>query len=308
MTKNKLNQNYTLRGLIVLFFTLLTIQSTNAQVFLGRDVQYYKGTRVAAKELSDWAQPKGYSNFFLNIDTNTNRPVSDPGRRNNDTKPFQFQRDSYSSRSSDYNRLVGMEFDVLDVLKQTTRDGYYTLVLKNEEIGTIYYSYWVGGGDSDFELKVVSGLQLPDGYWCKTFKITEDKFDGSVTFRSEPQWLRGITFTRIISKDPLTDGIYFHTVHGSRTLLTDIRGLYIIFDDGTKIERPNEKIYIKADRYGWDYSTMFRIEKADLQKISTSMITDFRTYIFDTKVSKEESYRVMEYAKCLSSGIEKYFD
>ena len=133
-----------------------------------------------------------------------------------------------------------------------------------------------------------------------------DKFDDKTTWRS-PYFGKGIAATTskrvrfIKSKDK--DGnysIYLKlTAYGS-TLNIGEKGFILLFEDGTKIERPNAEVDYKNDSGTayWEYSIFERITEEELDMFVTKKVDVFRLYIYEAKpITKKATLQVMGYAK-----------
>lgn len=111
-----------------------------------------------------------------------------------------------------------------------------------------------------------------------------DDFDNSKTFYT--QMLKPAFITRIVKKSTITYYLSFST-KGS-TLNAGEKGVYVIFQDGTKWIRSLEKIDVEYDD-GYEYSSFTTITAADLRLFQRKKVKKFKLYIYDYEVSEEDA-------------------
>ena len=156
----------------------------------------------------------------------------------------------------------------------------------------------VSFGQSKKELKVINKAVT---------EITEetDKFDGSTTWRS-PFFGKGlaattakrVVFIKIKSDGKITTYLRLKT-YGS-TLNIGEKGFILLFQDGTKLEKPNAKVDAESDSGTayWEYSTFTPISDEELEMFATKKVDSFRLYIYEGKpITKKSVLQVMGYAK-----------
>lgn len=284
---------------ILLFSPFLTIRS---QDFVGKDVQLYLNNTVKPIEKSESLQKYHYQNFYLQFDTITKTLKKEPiGWKKESFKPYQ-TGESYSP-VSDYAKLVGMEFKVVGIYEENRqyefeKGRFFVLVLENESLGKIYYEY-----DAEFEhnleLSVVGGLKFPDKYWCNKLTIVKDKFEDKTSYYSPQE--SGFIVIKIVTNDRIT--YYLDVETGGHTVNVSGKGLYILFEDGSKISKPQAEIDVKVgNKYTpYIYSAFIELSKEDLEIMKTKKITDKRLYIYDGTVNPEAANLIQEYTKCIVS-------
>lgn len=284
---------------IFTFLTFSVFISLNAQDFVGKDADLYLNATVKPVEISEQLQKYAYKNFYLQFDTVTKVLTKEPiGKKKTDFKPFQ-AGESYNP-VSDYSKLVGMEFKVTGVYEETAKYDFdkgrhYVFALKNDALGTIYYEYDTRY-KHDLELTAVGGLKFPEGYWCDKFTVNKDKFEDKTSYYSPQE--SGFTVIKIVS-----NGItkyYLSVEEGGSTANVDGKGLYLLFDDGSKINKENTKIDVKVgNKGGFIYSAFIELTNEDLEILKTKKLTDNRLYIYDGTVNSESANLIQEYVKCI---------
>lgn len=284
---------------IITFLTFSALISLRAQDFVGKDANLYLNATVKPVEISENLQKYAYKNFYLQFDTVTKVLTKEPiGKKKADFKPFQAGV-SYSP-VSDYSKLVGVEFKVIGVYEETVKydfdkGKYYVFALKNDALGIIYYEY-----DTKYkhnlELTAVGGLKFPKGYWCSKFTIIKDKFEDKTSYYSPQE--SGFSLIKIIARG--ITKYYLSVEEGGSTATVDGKGLFLLFDDGTKLNKENAKIDVKVgDKGRFIYSAFIELTNEDLVILKTKKITDNRLYIYDGTVNLESANLIQEYVKCI---------
>jgi hypothetical protein len=285
-------------------FTLLTFSafiSINSQDFVGKDAHLYLNATVKPIEKSQTLQKYAYKNFYLQFDTVSKILTKESiGKNKQEFKPFQ-AGEPYSP-VSDYSKLVGMEFKVVGVYEETAKydfekGQYFVLVLKNDALGTIFYEY-----DSKFEhnleLTTVGGIKFPEGYWCSKLTIINDKFEDKTSYYSPQE--SGFIVIKVISNG--VPKYYLDVEEGGSTVNVNGKGLYLLFDDGSKINKENAEINVKVgNKYTpYIYSAFIELTNEDLNILKTKKITDNRLYIYDGTVDSESAILIQEFVKCIT--------
>ena len=281
--------------------TLLVVLplSLSAQNFFGKDVNLYLNATVKPVEKSQLFQSGGYANFYVKYDSITKTLTKERiGKKKTDFKPFQ-TGEGFSAKS-DYAQMFGMEFKVTAIYEplakfESSKGKYFVLELKNETLGTIYYEY-DSHYKSSMELDIVGDISYPEGYWCNKFTVKEDKFESRKSSYSPK--CDGLSISEITEEGIVS--YYLRVEQGGSTLNVDGTGLFLLFSDGTKWTKPNEKIDVGVgDNGNYIYSAFVSLTLEDLKIFSSKIITDNRLYIYDGTISTEAAKEFQEYVKCL---------
>lgn len=244
---------------------------------------------VKPKVVDESMQRYAYKNFYSKFDTESKK-----------LEKYKKGHRAFPSGTSqsDYNKLVGKEFKVVKIYDQTptlSSDSgrYFVLELQNEELGIVYYDY-DSKYDFNFELEVVGGLELPDGFYCKDIKTEVDKFSGET--RAISDYSDGISFMKI-TKDG-SSKIYLAINQPGATLNVGKKGLILLLENDKKLERPNAKIKVEAGSSNYVYSAFIELSKAEIDLIKKNNIIANRLYIYDGEIKDGEKLGL--YLKCLT--------
>lgn len=135
-----------------------------------------------------------------------------------------------------------------------------------------------------------------DVNYCDKIEVIVDNFEDRKTHISP--YVSGFKIIKLVKNG---DTHYYLRVDVPGSIVSvGKKGLYILFEDGTKISKPNAEIHIEVgsgDYY--TYSAFIMLAQEDIEILTTKKITDHRLYIYDGKVSSEESDIIIKYAKCI---------
>jgi hypothetical protein len=87
------------------------------------------------------------------------------------------------------------------------------------------------------------------------------------------------------------------TAYGS-TANVGGKGVIILFEDGTKINKPTVEIDVEANSSNFEYSAYITLNLNDLKLLSTKKIDKYRLYIYD-KVNGSFAEKFQYYVKCV---------
>lgn len=133
--------------------------------------------------------------------------------------------------------------------------------------------------------------QVPD---CGDVSTKVDKFDGSKKHSSPTD--RRIIFVKHIDK---TDTTYFIHLTSYGVTLAIGDGVTLLLSDSSKISFPSAEIKTSVDDYGYKYSALLIVTRKQIYKIYKNPITDFRLYVFDTEIPKENQIMYKTFLDCM---------
>lgn len=277
------------KSLIIILISLL-IMSTfcYSQSFPGKNPNLLVNKTVIAKEKTGNPSLRDYKNFYSEYDK----------KKNEISFSAKHLLQEKHNLGTPYDKLVGKEFLVTEVLSLkrnfSSSPDEYALVLQNDEFGTVYYKY-NSSMPVLFELEVIGGIQYPEGMFCDEIEKVVDKFDGKITYRTPME--QGIQFIKVLSKGKET--VYLSVRNSGSTANVGKTGLTVLFEDGTKFERPLAKIDVDVNRSNFVYSSFEPISKSELKIFSEKIIADTRLYVYDASVNKDVASIIKEYVKCI---------
>lgn len=135
---------------------------------------------------------------------------------------------------------------------------------------------------------------------CSSFLQKEkDKFSDQTTIYTP------ITDPIVINKIIMKDVVYYYLsieVAGS-TVTVGRKGVYILFEDGTKFSKPGEEIDTKVNQSGsgYLYTCFVELKKSEVEIFTKKKITDVKLYIYDREIDNSIASKF----KCTTTAILK---
>jgi hypothetical protein len=111
--------------------------------------------------------------------------------------------------------------------------------------------------------------------------------------------LSPVGLTKVIASGTTTYYLSFNVI-GS-TINYNINGVSVIFFDGTKWFRPNEKISLGYSDGGYQYSSFTRLTLSDLKLFQNKNIEKFELYIYDKELQYQEAEKFRFQANILET-------
>jgi hypothetical protein len=161
----------------------------------------------------------------------------------------------------------------------------------------IYFKYDVKYATTSYGFPFLTNVTLPEDYFCDKLESKKDDFSGEITIQN-PYSLT--TEEYIYKKINKSDTTYYLSLkaHGS-TITVDGTGVIILFEDGSKLEKPDEKIDVKVGQKDYDYSCFIRLSKDDIQLLRKNKISKDRLYIYDTNLSSFSAESLVKFTTCI---------
>lgn len=280
----------------------LSFLKTFSQNFPGYNPELLINKTVKPIKIMESLQEYGYSNFYLEFDTVKKQFTKDYEKN----RPFPISINN--NIVSDYNKLVGREFKVLEIYKIDTTNSFlskdYAIKIENAEIGTLFFRYNPKfTSEIDFELEIVGGLNYPEDFFCSEIKSQKDRFTDKETFYTPAK-----KYFRIIKyiENSITT-IYLQATVSVISLKSSPKGLYFIFEDGTKLYRKDaevirniemEKLLDMPDYYF--YSSTIKLKDSEIQKLTEKKLTDVRVDNSEILINEYTSEQIKGYFNCLT--------
>ncbi|HEY1192616.1 hypothetical protein [Flavobacterium sp.] len=285
------------------FFSLLSLilcLTSNAQKFednyLGKDYLLYKG---ASFKLKDDASVYGFSHAFYSdlkyCQSSYDKNVIYP------SKEFYFN----TAKDSLLNRVFIVQ-NIVDKNGNTLDNSLYEkpiFVLKDSlSKQIIFYKYNVKS-EHDFCFNT-SKITYDESVFCAKLEREVDDFTDEIKI-SSPLMISGSLSPIMIykylkkGKPPL---YYLSLKTSGSTLTVNGKGVIVLFDDGTKWLKPQNKVDIDATSNGYMYSSFIPLSTTDLATFTTKKIKKIRLYIYDGSVVPSDADKFTLFVKCLKTA------
>ena len=233
------------------------------KIFLGKDWSLYKGLHLKYEE----GTITGMDFCFYSSKPTESSQVPVYGR----TSRYNFVTDTLSIKDRDF-LVINVEN-----LNNGFSNDRYSLFELNDGKETLYFIY-----DSKYQHNfpfVVKGFTYSADYLSKDIKKNKDDFTDDITIRTPLG--KDMSITKIIRNGSIIPIYYLNLETFGSTLNVNVNGVILLFKDGTKWIRANEKIDVRVNGSKWVYSAFITLNKEDLQLFSTKEVNKFRLYIYD---------------------------
>lgn len=280
--------------LLILFIGIVGIGNaqTFKENFLGEDFMQYKG---ALLKLNGDAIRKLNHAFYSDLkycqktyDENVIYPDNQYG--------YVTVRDSMINRIFKVEDIVGKDGGPFSGGSSLDKP---ILVLKDTNTEqTIFYVY-SKKLKSKFPF-LVSGIEIDTALLCAKIERKVDDFTDELSFHSPT--LNGSQVASMIInkyiKGSNTDYYLQLRAFGNSVSVAET-GVIILFQDGTKMNKPSEEISVDAGENGYTYNAWITLTAAEVESFSVKTIKKFRLYIYDKEVSPSEADKFTHYVKCI---------
>ena len=131
--------------------------------------------------------------------------------------------------------------------------------------------------------------------------VDEDKFTGRMALYT-PLMLHfdsdfGFKFIKVINDDG--SGITMRISKFEDALSVGKKGVYLLFDDGSKLLKNDVKIDVEVTGSKYSYQAFFLLTESDIKALSKKLITDVRLYIYDGTMDTDYAKEIWAYLRCL---------
>jgi hypothetical protein len=135
--------------------------------------------------------------------------------------------------------------------------------------------------------------------YCDKVSVVKDDFTDKITI-SSPYYVSVENYPVVIFRFVKNgQSNYYLSLHSQgSTVNVDIRGVIVIFDDGTKWTN-NSEIDVDATENGFDYKAFIKLTPSDLSLFSTKRISKYRLYIYDTSLNYHKSSVIKIFINCV---------
>lgn len=276
----------------ILVFNLNTYGQNFTEYYLGEDVYLYKNALLRIDP-----KPTGNMSYMFygslnDCQTPLNNNVLYPEKEYS----FNTEKSRLENRTFLVEQIVNKEGK--DFSGKANRSNTPILILKDTASGEfIYFKYDSKYATSSYGFPFLTSLTLSKNYFCEKLEIKKDEFTGDITIQSPFSSSSKECIYKIISKSDTT--YYLSLTATGSTLNIDSKGVIILFEDGSKLEKPNEKIDVKVGQKDFEYTCFIRVSKDELAKLCTNKISKYRLFIFDTSLSSFSGEKLRFYINCI---------
>jgi hypothetical protein len=263
---------------IILFVTLITVYiNVNSQdykkIYLGEDYLNYKGAFFKLME-----------NPILGLNNTFYSDLKYCIKAYDKTILYPEPNGFNTSKDSLANRIFKVEDIISKDGNSITGNSYtQTPIFKLKDTLTKQIIYFIYDQTFSFNFPfLTSPIKLDKNAICEKIIRKIDDFTGAITINS-PFFEGSNSSDAVIFKEIKNGKATYDlnlTAYGS-TVSVDGKGVIILFEDGTKINKTTQKVDVKAKESNFEYSVYITLSPNDLILLKTKKIAKFRLYIYD---------------------------
>lgn len=132
-----------------------------------------------------------------------------------------------------------------------------------------------------------------------SLETDKDKFTGEVSIRTpinEPMCIN-----KVIDKNQIYYYLRIEVIGETPSVVK--KGVMVLFSDGSKLSKPNEKIDVRVNKYGsgYEYTSFIVLTKKEVDLFAKKKATDVRLYIYDREIDEVDASQFM----CAAEAIIK---
>lgn len=254
-----------------------------------------------------------YKNALIKIDTTSATNMSGMFYENlnnlNNNGAVLFPEEKYKFNTN-INLLKGRIFKVENIIDKKTgkeytgkhnRYRYPVLIIKDTATSeTFYFKYDSKFATTSYGFPFLTQKAMSKEGFCDKIEFSVDDFTNVATFNN-PTFENGQITPMILYKIIENSNTKYYLSLRSYGVTVNVmeKGVIILFDDGTKINKPKVEIDVEADKKGFEYRAYFSLTEAEVLSLTVKKIKKFRLYIYDKEVGKALSEKFTYYVKCL---------
>lgn len=284
------------KQLITLALICLSVGSVLSQSyienFLGEDFMQYKGASFKLKDNAVSGLNYTFYGDFQHCQKPYDKNVLYP-----DVKfSFITIMDSLANREFIVEDIVGKDGKLFSGGSFLEKPIF---VLKDKISNHVIYFLYDQKYEHNFPF-LTSPITMDTTTLCAKIQNKTDDFTDEITINSPPlesNQIAPMIIYKIVKSGKENYYLSLRT-YGS-TVNVGETGVIVLFDDGTKMNKPTEKIDVDSDATGFSYSAFIQLTETEVKSLTTKKITKFRLYIYDKEVSQGFAEKFTNYVQCV---------
>ncbi|WP_313515557.1 hypothetical protein [Sphingobacterium sp.] len=210
---------------------------------------------------------------------------------------FNTEKDSLLGKIFIVDKITnkdGQEIENLDRISILDKPIFH---LKNTKTNDyLYYKY-----DPRYEhnfIFLTAGYSFNEEKLAQEISKEVDDFTGEIKYNSPLS--ENYSINDMIVYKHINNGktVYYLSLHTTgSTVNVGERGVIILFDDGTKLSKPNVEIDVDASEHGFEYSAFITLTSNDLIALKSKKINKYRLYIYDNTIDQNFAEKFRIYVK-----------
>lgn len=160
--------------------------------------------------------------------------------------------------------------------------------------------YWYDNSDEYSFPFLTSNIKIDIEVLCSKIKKKTDDFTDEIKINSPI--IDGGKSAPVILYKTIKNGkaIYDLRLQSyGNTPSVDGKGVIILFEDGTKMNKPAIKIDVGVDKSRYVYSAYIQLTETEVKSLSIKKINKFRLYVYDQELKQVYAEKITNYVKCV---------
>lgn len=160
--------------------------------------------------------------------------------------------------------------------------------------------YWYNKRDEYSFPFLTSNIKIDIEVLCSKIKKKTDDFTDEIKINSPI--IDGGKSAPVILYKTIKNGkaIYDLRLQSyGNTPSVDGKGVIILFEDGTKMNKPAIKIDVGVDKSRYVYSAYIQLTETEVKSLSIKKINKFRLYVYDQELKQVYAEKITNYVKCV---------
>jgi hypothetical protein len=254
-------------------------------VYMGNDFNFYKGSKLTLD-----SNCLSLSNLFYDKLEKIKGLYPDDVYSPDETYNFSTKKES----------LLGKVFSVDSIIEDKSLRRCIFQLVEVTTSETIYFIYDTKRCTSRLGFPFLTEKVFRKEDFCGKLKTTKDDFTDQVSVDSpfEKDWSDIIKLSKV--KNGNTTSYYLYLTTTETTPNVGIKGVILLLDDNTKINKPNVSVDVKVNGTSYEYSALVPLTLAEVGTLKTKGIDKYRLYIYDHNLSFGMTEKFKMYFQCIT--------
>lgn len=270
--------------LFVLYMSVANAQSFKP-VYMGNDFNFYKGSKLRLD-----SNCLSLSYLFYDKLEKINGLFPNDVYSPDETYNFSTKKES----------LLGKVFSVDSIIEDKSLRRCIFQLVEVTTSETIYLIYDIKRCSGRQGFPFLTNKEFKKEDFCSNIKTKKDDFEEQVNIDApwEKDGLASFNLSKVISGN--TKSYYLFVTTTGSTPNVGIKGVILLLDDKSKINKPEVEIDIEVDGSSYKYSAFIPLTEQEMNILKTKSIDKYRLYIYDQDLSYGASEKLKMYVQCIT--------
>jgi hypothetical protein len=254
-------------------------------VYMGNDFNFYKGSKLRLD-----SNCLSLSYLFYDKLEKINGLFPNDVYSPDETYNFSTKKES----------LLGKVFSVDSIIEDKSLRRCIFQLVEVTTSETIYLIYDIKRCSGRQGFPFLTNKEFKKEDFCSNIKTKKDDFEEQVNIDApwEKDGLASFNLSKVISGN--TKSYYLFVTTTGSTPNVGIKGVILLLDDKSKINKPEVEIDIEVDGSSYKYSAFIPLTEQEMNILKTKSIDKYRLYIYDQDLSYGASEKLKMYVQCIT--------